>query len=584
MANLQVLNAPTNQPVLNPKVQSAPVQPALAPKVVTAPAQSRMIPKVVTQPTQPQLNPEVQTQPQGLGTINSTGTATEQKPYTQKLSMAEFGQMIKQKYPAYTDKTDIEVAQAVIAKYPQYSNKVNLAQLTPKTEPEGVYGLAGFGLGAVKGALNTFKNTSELLGYIGSKIPQSIKDTTTNIFPSSTLPFKAITYLGDKVNKENIQPEGTAEKIGFGTEQIAEFFIPGGAVSKAGKVAEAGIDTLKLANKFGKAGKVAETLLNYGSKAGLGAAESAGVTALQGGSESDIKTAGVLGGAFSIVSRGISKILDKAPQTAWSSILKRTPTEAIKNPDLPAEAAKTGLVGFSREAIVKKSQQAIQSIEVALDDILSSSKEKISTLKIAPYLDELRNAYKNIPGEKSSVDTINSVMEDLLKKKSLTVLEANKLKRDIYGAISKSYGKGMLEVAAKTESQKLIAAGLKREIEKVIPEAKNLNEQQAVYIQIRKALEKTIARTEGKGIAGTGVGLYDLLVGGIGTVAGAATANPLLGLGLVAGKKALESSAVLSATSKLLNYFNSLSPTKKLLFYNAIKGLTTKAGVNLESN
>jgi hypothetical protein len=66
MAGLQVLSAPTNQPTLNPVVQSAPTQPTLAPKVLSAPTnQPKLAPKVVTQPAQPQLNPTVQSQPQG---------------------------------------------------------------------------------------------------------------------------------------------------------------------------------------------------------------------------------------------------------------------------------------------------------------------------------------------------------------------------------------------------------------------------------------------------------------------------------------------------------------------------------------
>ena len=145
----------------------------------------------------------------------------------------------------------------------------------------------------------------------------------------------------------------------------------------------------------------------------------------------------------------IGKLLQKAPETAWPSILKRTRTEAAKNPNLPAQAAKTGLAGASRASILEKSKQAIQNIEVALDDVLSQSKGKIGTLKIAPYLDELRNAYKNVPGEQASLDAIDNVMRDLLKRKFFTVAEANQLKRNIYGAIAKSYGKGMLDLPEK---------------------------------------------------------------------------------------------------------------------------------------
>jgi len=40
------------------------------------------------------------------------------------------------------------------------------------------------------------------------------------------------------------------------------------------------------------------------------------------------------------------------------------------------------------------------------------------------------------------------------------------LKRDIYAVISKSYGKGAFEIPAKTEAQKIMAAGLKQELRK----------------------------------------------------------------------------------------------------------------------
>lgn len=425
----------------------------------------------------------------------------------------------------------------------------------PSQTQQGIKGVKGFLTGAAKGAGSTLNTISQL----GQKALQAITPGKTPIA---------------SIDTTRLKPQGTSEKIGFGTEQVAEFLIPGGAASKATKIAETGISGLKL-------GKAATGALKLGTRAAVSAGEAAGVTALQGGSGEEVKSAAKFGAAFGVVSKGVENFLQKAPQTAWSAILKRTSTEAAKNPDLPAHAARTGLAGASRASILGKSKQQIQTIEVALDDILSQSKGKIGTLKIAPYLDELRNAYKNVPGEQASLDAIDTVMQDLFKRKSLTLIEANELKRNIYSTIAKSYGKGMLELPAKTESQKLIAAGLKREIEKVVPEVKSLNEKQAVYIQVRKAIEKNLARTEGKGIAGTGIGLYDLLVGGIGTVGGVATGNPLLGLGLVVAKKTGESTAVLSATSKLINYFNQLSPTKKLLFYNGLKGLTVKGGVSL---
>lgn len=438
----------------------------------------------------------------------------------------------------------------------------------PKEEPQAVKqsffqklggAIENFGIGAYKGAASTVSNISSL-GQKGlDTITKPISEAITGK-PYQSTPTLNETFEGTTA----ITPTSTAQKVGFGAEQVGEFFIPGGATAKAEKAAELAAGGSKLAKIAGLGAKVA-------TEAGV----TAGITATQGGNKQDIKNAGVIGGGLSLVSGGLGKILEKVPESAWKTILKRTPSMAIKNPDLAGQAAKTGLTGLTRDSLSVKAGNAIQSIEIALDDLFkSTSDKKIATLKIAPYLDELRNAYSKIPGEQNSLEAINNVARDFLSKKTLTPLEANEMKRAIYQNISNSYGKGVLDIPAKADAQKAIARGLKDEINRVIPEAKTLNEKQAVYLQIKKALDKAVARGEGKGIAGTGIGLYDLGVGGLAEIAGVASGHPLMGIAGVALSKSASSPAVLSSVSKLTTYFDTLSPTKKLLFYNAIKGLT----------
>lgn len=559
--DLQVLSAPTNQPTLNPQVQSAPVQPTLAPRVVQAPQQPVLAPRVVTQPSQPSLNPTVQTQPQGFGNITSVGPVGNQQPFTAKLSLFDFGQLIKQQYPQYASKDNQTLALAMLKKYPQYTDRI----IQPSSQSQGETGFKGLALGVAKGAFGTLKNLTKL---------------TSSVLTPGLTPAVSKT-LDTLIPTENLQAHGTAENIGKIGEQIAEFFIPAGAVAEAGKATEAGIDALKF-------GKTATSALKLGARSAIGAGEAAGITAVQGGNTKDIKTAGVVGAVFPAIAKALDFIVQKVPETAWSSILKRTSVDVAKNPKLPAQAAKTGLTGLSRQAIANKAEKAIQSIEVSLDDLLSNSKGTISTAKVAGYLNGVRGAYASIPGEENSVKVIDSIASQLLERfkkgESMTPLEANQLKRDIYQVIAKSYGRGVFEIPAKTEAQKLVALGLKQEIERVIPEAKTLNQKQAVYLQIKKALDKTIARSQGKGLAGTGVGLYDLLTGGIAETAGLATGPPLAGLGAIAVKKGAESPAVLSSVSKLFNFFNQLSPTKKLLFYQALKGLTVKGATGVSGS
>ena len=113
-------------------------------------------------------------------------------------------------------------------------------------EPQGEKGLKGFGLGAVKGALSTVSNIGRLASKVASKIPNSLVNSGRRAGSSAV---KAVGKAGDTLEpyKGNFKPQGTAEKIGFGTEQVGEFFIPGGAVSKATKAAEAGVDALNSA-------------------------------------------------------------------------------------------------------------------------------------------------------------------------------------------------------------------------------------------------------------------------------------------------------------------------------------------------
>jgi hypothetical protein len=207
-------------------------------------------------------------------------------------------------------------------------------------------------------------------------------------------------------------------------------------------------------------------------------------------------------------------------------------------------------------------------------DNLKALKNELKQVKSESFKDYTPEQLSEINSRlQEATSTINDIRTP---GGNLSLQEANQLKRDIYGLISNSYGKGLLEVPAKTEAQKMVALGLKQELEKAVPELKSLNNKQAVFIQTKKAIDKTIARQTGKGIAGTGVGLFDILLG----IGGTSFAGPQ-GLALVGAKKVAESSGFLSTSSaisqKILDYFSGLSPTQKVLFYNGLTGLTIQS-------
>jgi len=162
-----------------------------------------------------------------------------------------------------------------------------------------------------------------------------------------------------------------------------------------------------------------------------------------------------------VIAKGFEKILQSYPRPAWTSILKRTPIDASKNPALPRQAAENGSNWISRQAIASNAQRAIQGVEVTLDDLLSKSDKTINPAKVAGYLNDLRMSYAHIPGEESAVKTIDSVASQLLDRfkqgKPFSLVEANQLKRVSTPLFQKAMEKSF-EIPAKTEAQKIMAS------------------------------------------------------------------------------------------------------------------------------
>jgi len=225
----------------------------------------------------------------------------------------KLGQAVKAKFPGvYDNYDDGALGKVVAAKYPGVYDKLIDSATPAETPQQGAKGIGGFLVGAAKGAGNTLNTISQF----GQKALQAIS------------PVKAPIA---SISKERLTPQGTTEKIGFGTEQVGEFFIPGGAVSKVGKVAEAGVDAFKLGSK-------ATGLLKLGAKTAISAGEAAGITALQGGDRGEVKRAAEFGAAFPIAAKAIGALGSAAKETAKfiASSLSGVPKDAIeyalKNP------------------------------------------------------------------------------------------------------------------------------------------------------------------------------------------------------------------------------------------------------------
>ena len=291
--------------------------------------------------------------------------------------------------------------------------------------------IGGFGAGAIKGGLSTLSN-------IGTPIVKQL---------NRVMPLLPEEQIG--LPKSITEPVGTAEKAGFGAEQIGEYFIPAGKAAKAEKV----IDVL---SKGIKSPLLSATTRVLG-KAGVQGLSAGGVGLAQTG---DIKEAGKIAGTAGIIRGGMGVLGEtaralKIPERVYSVIFKNSKL------DMRTELTSDALLDLQRKNPTKfqdfvdkgiiKTKGDIPIIndtvaEQALDKGLKGSFKNMATEVIQKSFqseDDLQNILKNYKG---TVDVSEKQFTNLLKNISqeyedVGFGEVAKQADDLYAKITSANGK-----------------------------------------------------------------------------------------------------------------------------------------------
>lgn len=250
-------------------------------------------------------------------------------------------------------------------------------RLAQPTEESSGNVLTNFIKGAGKGVLST----SAGLLKAGEKIGRGVspKPVESFLFPEQD--------LGEKIIPERIRtPEGTAQKVGFATEQIGEFFIPAGKIAKAEKA-------LDIAFKGSR-------LLRIGAKAGLEAGLGAGVTFAQTGEPKEAGKAALAFGAIRAGTAGIGETLRafNVPEKLYTRIFKNNYKDMISelkskgintfaktHPEQYQQFVKSGIIktGIGGKQIVNESL-AKQALDRGLKGNLTNMADRVveDTIKL----------------------------------------------------------------------------------------------------------------------------------------------------------------------------------------------------------
>src|SRR5881394_3275155 len=301
------------------------------------------------------------------------------------LTPAEFAQSIKAKYPAYASIPDAELASRMLEKYPEYKDRVRTADFQTTNEPpspsllrQAGEAVENLGIGAVKGVGQSVIGAGRLVQMI-----PGVTRAVDALYGSPGISEEAMRQA-----EELVRPQGVAQHVGKGAEQIAELIVPGSKLAQAGEAA---------ATRFAPtlAPLVGETVAKYAPRAAVEAAGQAGMAKIQGGDPR-------LAAAFGAATPALGAVVEALPQTLKEQASKQVvqalgPTKerfkAIAE-KLAPNILQRGLRG-SREALQDQAATTLSQVGDQLDTLLTQrGQQVISPQPVIQALETSKEAFR----------------------------------------------------------------------------------------------------------------------------------------------------------------------------------------------
>lgn len=249
---------------------------------------------------------------------------------------------------------------------------IDLSPFQPKTEiptmtqkqSVGDTGLKGVAVGVGKGILSTIKGAGQLGEKIGGAILPEV------MTPKSVYSDEATT--GGLLDKENLEAQTTAEKIGKGLEQIAEFAVPSTKISK-------------LTQSANLAGKILPRALTSGGVASVQEGDIGKEALIASGVETALPVAGkIIQPATRIVSR-----LFKGLASGLSGVGTETIEQIVKNPETAKKTTQELLKGGNKDVLQKNAETIVKGVAKIKNEARKSFGDGLESLKSADIDDKV---------------------------------------------------------------------------------------------------------------------------------------------------------------------------------------------------
>lgn len=339
--------------------------------------------------------------------------------------------------------------------------------------------------------------------------------------------------------EEALEPKGLPEKIGFGAEKLAEFFIPSGAIRKAELAITKGVAGLpKIA---GKPLEIAGRSIAEGVSGGL-------VISAQGEELGDVgKTALLISlfsaplKAFGVVRGGVEKALrEGAVKKATEALAPTIKTMKQKAERIVSELLKRRVKFLTLGGLQSKAQKGIEAAGEVLDEAYSRLPEN-TRIAISPIIENIEKLKSGLiikgtntvpEAAMSKWASYQGIQDELIKlaQGGENTISIGSLRsyRQILDKLIKEKGKvfGLTgNETAKLASEKAMANSIRNEIAKEFPDIAKINSEFNFWSNVKEITKATIERKKPQsglinqlaGLTGFGAGFIS---GGVGRAVG----------------------------------------------------------------
>lgn len=268
-----------------------------------------------------------------------------------------------------------------------------------------------------------------------------------------------------------------------------------------------------------KGGKAAVVAKNAALGAGFGAAsgleKNRDTSGIVGSTVGGALVGGAIGGAGLLAKSAKEFIGKTTPEWIMNKAVKPALQDLKKNvkygtDTLGKELLDEGVKGGPKRLLEIADTKTTQ-LEEQLQSVLTHpglEGARIAREQILPYVKELAEQKARTPGMKDSVLGIKEIVDDI--PESMTISEANQMKKDIYSELRDVAYKLDAKLGIKGATLKQVARGLKTEIENTVggTVVKDINQKLSIYGRLENAMVDQLARN----MRNNGLGLTDAIL------------------------------------------------------------------------